>query len=93
MFALYPQDVGVILTYRCHSGCKHCLYNCGPRWGKEAMSPQTLRQRSLLSQPRLASRAFRDMLRNFDLALKNRFELFFCQMTHRLHLLNPMSFA
>ena len=44
MFALCPQDVGVILTYRCHSGCKHCLYNCGPRWGKEAMSPQTLRQ-------------------------------------------------
>jgi len=44
MFTLCPQDVGIILTYRCHSGCKHCLYNCGPRWEKETMSPQTLRQ-------------------------------------------------
>ena len=26
MFALCPPDVGIILTYRCHSGCKHCLY-------------------------------------------------------------------
>jgi len=44
MFKLCPQDIGIILTYRCHSGCKHCLYNCGPRWEKEAMSPQMLRQ-------------------------------------------------
>jgi len=44
MFALCPEDVGIILTYRCHSGCKHCLYNCGPRWKNEAMSPETLRQ-------------------------------------------------
>ena len=44
MFLLYPQDVGIILTYRCHSGCKHCIYNCGPRWPDEAMSPETLRQ-------------------------------------------------
>ena len=44
MFTLCPQDLGIILTYRCHSGCKHCLYNCGPRWEKEAMSPETLRQ-------------------------------------------------
>jgi hypothetical protein len=44
MFVLCPQDLGIILTYRCQSGCKHCLYNCGPRWEKEAMSPQALRQ-------------------------------------------------
>jgi hypothetical protein len=44
MFALCPEDVGIILTYRCHSGCAHCLYNCGPRWEKEAMSPEMLRQ-------------------------------------------------
>ena len=43
MFVLCPQDVGVILTYRCHSGCQHCIYNCGPRWPGEAMSPQALR--------------------------------------------------
>jgi hypothetical protein len=39
-----PRDVGIILTYRCHSGCKHCLYNCGAAWGMEAMSREMLRQ-------------------------------------------------
>ena len=38
-----PGDVGIILTYRCHSGCKHCLYNSGPGWGMEAISRETLR--------------------------------------------------
>jgi hypothetical protein len=31
MFALCPDDVGIILTYRCHSGCAHCIYNPNPR--------------------------------------------------------------
>ena len=44
MAVLSPRDLGVILTYRCHSGCAHCLYNCGPGWERQAMSPQTLRQ-------------------------------------------------
>ena len=44
MFVLSPQDLGIILSYRCHSGCKHCLYNCGPSWEKEAMSPERLRR-------------------------------------------------
>ncbi len=44
MFLLHPQDVGIILTYRCHSRCRHCLYNCGPGRGQEAMSPERLRQ-------------------------------------------------
>ena len=44
MFKLCPDDLGIILTYRCQSGCKHCLYNCGPQWPKEAMSVGTLRQ-------------------------------------------------
>jgi hypothetical protein len=39
-----PRDVGIILTYRCHSGCRHCLYNCGPRWPNEFMSSDILRQ-------------------------------------------------
>ena len=43
-FVYPPQDVGIILTYRCHSGCKHCLYNCGPGWGMEAMPADNLRQ-------------------------------------------------
>ena len=44
MFALYPEDLGIILTYRCPSGCKHCLYNCGPGRSSEAMSPELLRE-------------------------------------------------
>ncbi len=49
-----PQDIGIILTYRCQSGCKHCLYNCGPRWEKEVMSLETLRQglEAVLTWPR-----------------------------------------
>ena len=27
-----PSDIGLILTYQCHSACAHCLYNCGPGW-------------------------------------------------------------
>jgi len=30
--ALYPRDIGLILSYRCFSNCAHCLYNCGPDW-------------------------------------------------------------
>jgi len=44
MPVLSPRDIGIILSYRCHSGCKHCLYNCGPRWEKEPMSTETLRE-------------------------------------------------
>ena len=43
MFTLCPQDLGIILTYRCHSGCKHCLYNCGPRWENVSMTSGDLR--------------------------------------------------
>lgn len=39
---LVPQDIGVILTYQCNSACKHCLYNCGPRWEREPMSEENL---------------------------------------------------
>jgi hypothetical protein len=44
MPVLSPRDVGIILTYRCHSACRHCLYNCGPAWDKEPMPRETLRQ-------------------------------------------------
>ena len=40
---LHPQDIGVILSYRCQSACKHCLYNCGPTW-QEWISPEDIRQ-------------------------------------------------
>lgn len=44
MSVLNPRDLGLILTYRCHSACKHCLYNCGPGRKKEAMSSEMLQQ-------------------------------------------------
>lgn len=44
MRELSPQDIGIILSYQCHSGCKHCLYNCGPRWEREPMSPDALEE-------------------------------------------------
>lgn len=40
---LHPQDIGVILSYRCQCACKHCLYNCGPAW-RDWISPDELRQ-------------------------------------------------
>lgn len=27
-----PDDIGLIISYECQSGCSHCLYNCGPSW-------------------------------------------------------------
>jgi len=27
-----PISGGVLLTYKCNSRCKHCLYACSPRW-------------------------------------------------------------
>lgn len=42
MAILHPLDLGIILTYRCHSNCRHCLYNCGSGWEKEPMSEKTL---------------------------------------------------
>lgn len=44
MKILCPQDIGIILSYRCQSGCRHCLYNCGPRWPREPISLELLRQ-------------------------------------------------
>ena len=40
---LSPVDLGIILSYRCRSACKHCLYACGPAWG-ETMSLATFRE-------------------------------------------------
>ena len=32
---------GLITNYFCTSTCKHCLYNCSPRWEKQYISAQT----------------------------------------------------
>jgi len=40
---LRPTDLGIILSYKCQSACKHCLYNCGPTW-QDWMSLETLEE-------------------------------------------------
>lgn len=40
---LYPVDLGLVLSYRCQSGCAHCLYNCGPAWS-EWMTREDIRK-------------------------------------------------
>ena len=32
---------GLITNYFCASSCRHCLYNCSPRWEKIYIQPQT----------------------------------------------------
>ena len=32
---------GLITNYFCTSNCRHCLYNCGPRWEKNFIDPAT----------------------------------------------------
>lgn len=39
---LHPTDLGILLSYRCTSGCAHCVYNCGQEW-KDWMHPRELR--------------------------------------------------
>ncbi|MCS7201984.1 MAG: 4Fe-4S cluster-binding domain-containing protein [Dictyoglomus sp.] len=42
MKIIYPIDsAGVILTYKCPLGCKHCLYACSSQW-KEFIDMETL---------------------------------------------------
>ena len=38
------QSGGIIANYYCTSACGHCLYNCSPRWKKEYIGGETLRQ-------------------------------------------------
>ena len=40
---LSPVDLGIILSYRCRSSCKHCLYACGPAW-QETMTLDDVRE-------------------------------------------------
>jgi hypothetical protein len=37
------MDLGIILSYRCRSACKHCLYACGPGW-KETMNVEEVQE-------------------------------------------------
>jgi hypothetical protein len=35
---------GLITNYHCSSSCRHCLYRCSPKWPKEYISPETIRE-------------------------------------------------
>ncbi|RKY02292.1 radical SAM protein [Candidatus Poribacteria bacterium] len=35
-----PISGGIILSYRCNSRCKHCMYACSPRWKGDWMSEE-----------------------------------------------------
>jgi len=47
MPVLSPEDVGIILSYRCHSACKHCLYNCSLDQQSYPQLIHTLRSRAV----------------------------------------------
>ena len=47
MPVLSPEDVGIILSYRCHSACKHCLYNCSLDQQSYPQLIHTLRRRGV----------------------------------------------
>ncbi|NOZ29450.1 MAG: 4Fe-4S cluster-binding domain-containing protein [Chloroflexi bacterium] len=33
-----PYSAGILLTYKCTSACKHCLYACSPQWKADFLS-------------------------------------------------------
>jgi len=43
-----PISGGILLSYRCTSECRHCMYACSPRWADEWISQDDLQK--ILSQ-------------------------------------------
>jgi len=43
-----PISGGILLSYRCTSECKHCMYACSPRWADDWISQEDLQK--ILSQ-------------------------------------------
>ncbi len=39
-----PASGGLVLSYRCTSRCRHCIYACGPEWSADWMSRTDLEQ-------------------------------------------------
>jgi len=35
-----PVSAGLLLTYKCNSGCKHCMYDCSPKWDEDWISQE-----------------------------------------------------
>jgi hypothetical protein len=32
-----PVSAGLLLSYKCNSGCRHCMYGCSPKWDADWM--------------------------------------------------------
>ena len=39
-----PFSGGILLSYRCTSECRHCMYACSPRWIEDWISEDNLRE-------------------------------------------------
>jgi len=39
-----PFSGGILLSYRCTSECRHCMYACSPRWTGDWVSEENLRK-------------------------------------------------
>ena len=39
-----PISGGLLLSYKCSSGCKHCMYACQPRWDADWISQVDIKQ-------------------------------------------------
>jgi len=35
-----PFSAGLLLSYKCNSGCKHCMYACSPKWDEDWVSQE-----------------------------------------------------
>lgn len=42
LFVQEPVSGGILLSYRCTSECKHCMYTCSPRWADDWLSREDL---------------------------------------------------
>ncbi len=39
-----PVSAGILLTYKCSSTCKHCMYACSPSWKSDWISEEDLKK-------------------------------------------------
>ncbi len=71
---LHPIDsCGIMLSYRCQCGCRHCVYACGPRWQgwmeREQLEKLLLGIKKTWVYPRGLHLAGGEAFLNFDLLL------------------------
>ncbi|MCK4348843.1 MAG: hypothetical protein KAW47_09535, partial [Thermoplasmatales archaeon] len=40
LFVPEPVSGGLILSYKCNTECKHCMYACSPKWKADWISEE-----------------------------------------------------